>query len=321
MIAACGQNPVSADKPVHIPINMWRKNVNGVWKPRIDIGLGNLKPLPFGFDTGSTGLHVFAAANLMKPASGVRCTDEPADVTYGNPPRITYVGVVCYAVMHFEGYTTPEPVKIAYLTSAKCTPQNPNCSIPDLHDPVARGGYGVFGAGITGKMPIPNPFLTLPEPYGSRFGIRLTRKGGDVVLGAPDPANAVKFHFPPGTVDGAKWSRAQTCLLVNGKPIDKCLEISFDTGNPVPWIHDASTAAIPLGPQGFIKPSTRIGFAPKEDPSQSISVVAGATRYENQINVLPVGKQSMTNVAIQVFYDHVVTYDNKAGTISFAPLK
>src|SRR5579864_6702267 len=58
-----GQDPISDNGAIHIPVTMWQKNINGIRKPRVNIGIGNLQPLPVGLDTGSSGLHVFADAN------------------------------------------------------------------------------------------------------------------------------------------------------------------------------------------------------------------------------------------------------------------
>ena len=323
-VAAYAQNPGSA--PIHIPVTMWQKNVNGIKKPRINIGIGDLPALPVSFDTGSTGLHVFADANLTAADSGVKCSDIPTSVTYGNPALITFRGVVCYASLKFGDYVSPEPVPIAYLTSASCPPQNPGCKLPDLTSPQEMGGYGILGLGLTGPQSgtniIPNPILTLPAPYSCRYSVRLTNEdqGGELVLGDNEPPNAVPFQLASTTAGGAKWTNAQTCLFVNGSPIDTCLQVSFDTGNPVAWIHNADTRAIPQDPAGVVQPSTIIGFAPPGQATQIVSVVAGTTPFHDLIKVLEIpGSASLTNTSIQVFYGQIVTYDNFAGTISFAP--
>jgi hypothetical protein len=54
--------PVSGDDaaPLQIPLTMSRNPYFGTYAAKIAIALGNGKPLVFGFDTGSSGLHVFA---------------------------------------------------------------------------------------------------------------------------------------------------------------------------------------------------------------------------------------------------------------------
>src|SRR5205807_6744698 len=116
---------------------------------------------------------------------------------------------------------------------------NPKCKIPDVNDPAEHGGYGVFGAGLTGSMPIPDPILSLPGCLASSYSIALTRQSGELVIGGHGPRDAVQFPLTPGT-NGARWAHGQACLFVDQAPIGSCLAISFDTGNGVPWIRDSA---------------------------------------------------------------------------------
>jgi hypothetical protein len=321
----CAQaSPLSGDDPppLQIPLTMSRDPQLGTYAAKIAIMLGNGKPLSFGFDTGSSGLHVFADADLDTPNTGVQCSHTPTSVTYGNPARITLSGVVCYAQLHFEGFSTPARVPIAYLTSASCPPTNPGCIIPNLHSPKAMHGYGVFGAGLTGIMygagNVPNPILTLPGRRGSPYSVVLTRDGGELVLGSEEPKNSAEFHLTPGTLPGEKYSLPRTCLFVDGRPIDVCTLISFDTGNGVPWIHSVDTDSIPLR-NGFITPGTQLGFGPPGDLRAATSVIAG-TSFADEIKVVSIhGRPPLTNVSIQAFFGHIVTYDNTRGIIAVAP--
>jgi hypothetical protein len=147
-----------------------------------------------------------------------------------------------------------------------------------------------------------------------------------LVLGSAGPPSPVTFHFLPGNLQGETWALAQTCLLIGDNLIKACLEISFDTGNPAPWIHNPGTTAIPEYPKGFVQAGTNIGFAPYSpsgsapNPAAAIYFTAGNTQYVNQIAIENItGAAALTNVSIQVFFDQIVTYDNNSGTISFAP--
>lgn len=315
--------PIAAadDAPAQIPLAVSENPHFGTYSAKIAIALGNGKALPFGFDTGSSGLHVFADADLDK-TDGVRCTQTPTSVTYGNPARITFSGVVCYAQLHFDGVTTPATVPVAYLTTASCPATNPECRIPDLHSPKAMNGYGVFGAALTGIMSgsgnVPNPILTLPGRRGSIYSVILTRKSGELLLGSDEPPSAAEFHLAPGTRAGQRYSFPRTCLFVNGQSIDACLLISFDTGNGVAWIHSATNDGIPQQ-DGVVKSGTQLGFAPPGDAREATSVVAG-TSFADTIKIVDIpGRAPLTNVSIQAFFDHVVTYDNTRGIIAVAP--
>ncbi len=310
------------DTPLPIPLTMARNPHFGTYAAKIVVALGNGKPLQFGFDTGSSGLHVFADADLDAPGSGVQCSHIPTSVTYGNPARITFSGVVCYAQLHFEGFATPATVPIAYLTSASCPITNPGCRIPNLHSPKAMNGYGVFGAGLTGIMTgegnVPNPILTLPGRRGSTYSVILTRDGGTLVLGSEKPTNSAEFHLMQGTSPGQRYSLPRACLFVDEHPSGACLLISFDTGNGVPWIHSMDDESIPQR-DGFVTPGTRLGFAPPGDARAATSVLAGGS-FEDQIKVVAIpGRPPLTNTSIQAFFDHIVTYDNARGIIAVAP--
>ena len=320
--AAATSELTQAASPLHIPLTVTQNARFGTYSPKITVAIGNGKPLPFGFDTGSSGLHVFADANLDAPNSGVRCTKTPTTVTYGNPARITFSGVVCYAQLHFGESSTPAEVPLAYLTSASCPQTNPNCRLPDLHNPKAMGGYGVFGAGLTGIMngngSVPNPILTLPGRRGSIYTIALRHDGGELVLGGSEPEGSAEFQLQPGNRSGQRYTFPRTCLFVNGQPTDTCLLISFDTGNGVPWIHDDGPIAVPQQ-DGRVLPGTRLGFAPAGSKTEATSVVAG-TAFSDSIKVLNIPNRApLTNASIQAFFDRIVTYDNTRGIIGIAP--
>lgn len=310
---ACDAGAEPIQKEVSIPLTV-RQLPRGTYKADVSIRFGNLGPLPIAFDTGSTGLHVFAAARLDSPGSGVECTQKPVSFTVGNPGRVTYNGVMCYAVLKFQGFTTPAPVPIAYLTSAACTPNNPDCKLPNLNNPRAHGGvYGVFGAGITGPELVQNPLLASSV---STYSIKLTRSGGELLLGAGAGADATPFALLPGAGSGGKWRKGPACLFVDDRAAGTCLTISFDTGNGVPWIHDSDAAAIPQE-GGLVRAGTRIGFGPPGAAHAATAVVAG-TSFADRIKVKPAGRAPLTNTGIEAFFDHVVTYDYVSGRISVA---
>lgn len=324
--AACapGSGTLPNDqRAVSIPLTVSQNPHFGTYSAQLSVALGNGRPLTFGFDTGSSGLHVFADAHL-ESTDGVRCSQTPTSVTYGNPPRITFLGVVCYAQLHFAGFATPRAVPVAYLTSAVCSATNPDCRVPDLLSPKAMHGYGVFGAGLTGIMSgqghVPNPILTLPGRRGSVYNVILAHDGGRLVLGANESAGAAEFNLAPGTRPGERYSLPRACLFVDGGATGVCMLASFDTGNGVPWIHAFRLGAIPQR-NGFVAPGTRLGFAPPGESHEATSVVAGTT-FADEIRVIAIpNKPPLSNVSIQSFFGHIVTYDNERGVIAVAPAR
>jgi hypothetical protein len=304
---------------------MVTRTAKGTYKANLDVGIGNLQAIPFVFDTGSTGLHVFADVNFDGPESGIQCTQTPTRVVYGNPPRVIFRGVICNATLHLGTTATPGPVPIAYLTEAECPPTaRPGCRPPDVHSVKAMGGYGIFGAGlagiISGKGIAPPPLLSLPGRYGRIYSIVLSPYGGELILGSHVPRGAAVFDLiKTEGVPGAEWALGRACLFVNGQPIGTCLFISFDTGNGVPWLHNVANPLLHLSRRGLVLAGTRVGFAPVPASQEATSVIAGREFWNRIRNVPSPQGKIMTNTSIQVFFGHFVTYDAVNGAISFAP--
>lgn len=302
-----------------IPLDVLHNARYGVYKATISIGFGNLPVVPMGFDTGSIGLHVFKAAHLERRDGGVHCNRSQAiSFTVGNPGKIVYSGYMCSAPIRFANYTSSISIPIAYLTSDECAKGNQGCKLPSMTNPAAHGGvYGVFGAGITGAMPVENPILALPSPYNSTYSIHLTHDRGELILGGGPALGAVPFPLATSTAPGVAWAPGQTCLFVNNSPTSLCLNVSFDTGNGVPWIRDSNNTPIPQS-SGLVEAGTQIGFGPPGATKQATSVRAGSSFYD-KIKVEGTTGTPLTNTGIAAFFDHVLTYDNARGVIYVAP--
>lgn len=317
--------------PIHVPL-MVSQTARGTYKATLNVGIGSLQQIPFGFDTGSTGLHVFADVTFTGADSGIRCSHISTQVVYGNPPREKFLGVMCYARLHIGAATTPAAVPFAYLTKVVCLANAPPGCPPDIHSFKSMGGYGVFGAGLTGvisgKHIAPPPLLRLPGRYGLFYSVVLGADSGDLILGSRLSPDATMFRLRPTTnVKGQRWAQGSACLFVNGQPINTCLIIAFDTGNGVPWLHNVTNPLLPLScgtctncdSCELVTAGTSIGFGHVIGGPEATSVIAG-TEFSNSIADVPVsGGRIMTNTGIQVFFHHIVTYDAKDGAIFFAP--
>ena len=123
--------------PIHVPLSVTR-TASGTYKATTNVGIGGLQQqIPFGFDTGSTGLHVFADVTFTGRESGVRCTNISTHVTYGNPPREEFFGVICHATLHIGAATTPAPVAFAYPTKVVCLANAPLIGGPEATSVIA----------------------------------------------------------------------------------------------------------------------------------------------------------------------------------------
>jgi hypothetical protein len=324
--AAAAAHAQVGPHPVDVPLTM-SQTAAGTYKASIDVYIGNLQqPIPFVFDTGSTGLHVFADVSFTGVDTGIRCTKTITQVVYGNPPRMIFSGVICHAKLQIGPIGTPAPVPIAYLTKATCaSTAPPGCTPPNVSSYKDMHSYGIFGAGLTGVIHgqgiAPPPLLSLPGRYGRIYSIALSHSRGELILGSHVPQGAAVFHLIKA--DGsarAQWRQGMACLFVNEEPINTCLTVSFDTGNGVPWLHNVENPLLPLhGKARLVESGTNIGFAPPNADVPATSVVAGS-EFWNRIRDVPVARgRIMANPGVQAFFDHVVTYDATYGTISFAP--
>lgn len=321
--AAAAAQAQTGPPPIHVPLIM-SKTAAGTYKATLDVTIGKLQPIPFGFDTGSTGLHVFSDVNIKGSNTGITCSSIKTQVTYGNPPRVIFYGVMCSATLHIGPLATATRVPFAYLSSAQCAATAPpGCKPPDPSNYQDMQSYGVFGAGLTGvihgKGIAPPALLSLPGRYGQVYSIALTPDSGELILGSHVPQGAAVFDLI--RTDGSsriEWNQGRACLFINEEPLDYCLIISFDTGNGVPWLHNVPSTLLPLHGELF-RVGTNIGFAPINGDQAATAVVAG-DEFWNRIRDVPVPKgRIMTNTGIQAFLGHFVTYDASYGTISFAP--
>lgn len=260
--------------PMHVPLTM-AKTARGTYKASLDVGIGNLRPIPFGFDTGSTGLHVFADVSFVGSNTGIRCTQTPTKVVYGNPPRMEFSGVMCFARLHIGAATTAQPVPIAYLTQARCLAHAPpGCKPPDVSDYHDMHSYGVFGAGLTGVIHgrgiAPPALLGLPGRYGRVYSIVLTPSSGELILGSHVPPGAALFHLIRKSGSSRmEFAQGPACLFINDAPIHTCLTVSFDTGNGVPWLHNVPIALLPHHKER-LDSGTQLGFARKAPLSRRL---------------------------------------------------
>jgi hypothetical protein len=291
-------------------------------KATLQVAVGSLQPISIPVDTGSVGLVLFATPGI--PGNDTSCSSQTISVSYGNPLRVTYSGVICYGAIGLAGVIATPSIPFALLTSTTfCAPNN-QCKTPQQN--YADGDYGILGVGITPGDNLPNPLRTLPGPYGKRFMLRLNPSDSEpsFLILAPrwrfDAAVFPQSGQTTGSLGLPVYDKGQGCVLVNGQPTSVCPIISFDTGNGVPWLH----VAIPdlptvTGANGeiYVAPGATIGVTPRLGGPPAVTLVAGntfATRfgYADQ-------KSNLINVSIQAFFGNDVIYDGEQGIITIAP--
>jgi hypothetical protein len=309
MFAAGAQGYPALPAPVTVPLTVSENDQFGTYRAVLDVGVGALKAFPIVFDTGSTGLRLFAVPGVGEPFSGTRCSHTPTSVTYGNPGRITYSGVVCYAYVRIGSIKTAREVPFALLTSASCPVTNPECTIITPQQNYAHGDYGVFGSSLSLGEVLPNPLRVLPGVYSQRFALRLTPNRGDLVLGGP-PFRGVVFPLVPegvGALGIPAFRSGYECVVVNTVATGVCPEVVYDTGNGVPFFY-ANIPGLPVS-GGFVSPGTYIGFTPPCGGPIATTIIAGST-FAGEFRVDPSEDQNpLVNVGIAGFLENEVGFD------------
>jgi len=152
------QMSLSGTAPIHLPLTI-TETADQTYKATLQVGIGSLPPMSIGFDTGSVGLELFAVPGI--PGNGTACTNETFSVSYGNPLRVTYGGVICYGEIALAGVISTPRIPFGLLTSLTYCAPGYQCNTPQEN--YAEGIYGVFGAGISpAAVDVPNPLRTLP---------------------------------------------------------------------------------------------------------------------------------------------------------------
>src|SRR5271154_5108652 len=146
------QLAASGVSPIEVPVTMV-ETAAGTYKAMLQVGIGSVPTLSMPFDTGSVGLVAFAIPGI--PGNGTSCSGETISVSYGNPRRVTYSGVICSGSISIGGVISTRSIPFALLTSMTFCAPGSQCKTPQQN--YEDGIYGVFGAGISPGSDLPNP--------------------------------------------------------------------------------------------------------------------------------------------------------------------
>ncbi len=326
LVTAIALFSVGVSAQIEIPLTL-EESAQQTYEAVLQVGVGSLSSLPIKFDTGSVGLELFATPGI--PGNGTTCSSQTFSVSYGNPIRVTYSGVVCNGTMNLSGYISTPNIPFGLLTSTTYCEPGYQCKTPQEN--YAAGNYGVFGAGIFSVpgLDLPNPLRTLAEPYGESFLVRLSTSliqpsllilaptwnyGAAVFPQGEETYQSVGALLLPVYVEG------QGYVQLSDQPTTANPEIVFDTGNPVPWFH----ATIPnlttvVGSNGdtYVAPGTMIGAAPRLGGPSGVTLIAsssyaGEFPYTNQ-------SENLINLGIEAFLGNDLIFDGEQGVIAIAP--
>jgi hypothetical protein len=320
---AGAQQSASSVPSIEIPLTLQEDTYYETYQPKLQVGVGSLQLLSMVLDTGSDGLVLFAIPGI--PGNGTSCSSEPATVSYGNPKRVTYSGVVCTGPISIGGIVSTPPIQFALMTSTTYCETGFHCKTPQEN--YEDGVYGIFGAGIAPGIDRANPLRALQGPYGKRFMLRLNPASGaeNSLILAPawryDAAIFPQFEESIGAQNLPDYDKGRACVILNNQQTSVCPLVSFDTGNGVPFFYAPIPGLKTVAVNGstYVAPGTTIGFAPRLGGPAAFTLTAtdnfaGEFRYVD----LSIG---LINVSIQAFFGNDVIFDGEQGVITIAPTR
>lgn len=209
-----------------VPIQM-QSTGPGHYQPGIMISVAGGPPTLVNFDTGSSGLHIFAS---QVGNSNITYTQHHVTNSYAS--GVQFEGVVAYASVSIGGVVS-RPIPIVVVQKVSCVAAKPNCEVAgqDSASAVLKGGfYGIMGTSMIAspdphhpKQMLYSPIRALPGNYGSGFIIEnLNANGGNLVLGI-NPDNSQGFN---------QVALPQAGTYPDGVPMynDKALKVRYSIG-------------------------------------------------------------------------------------------
>jgi hypothetical protein len=289
----------------------------------VEVRVGRSKQVPVLLDTGSVGLHIFAAGVSTGTGSGVEVTSTRQSITYSGGSRFT--GVEAYAVITIGSQATASAVGFALVQQASCTASKPDCpTAKGMGEEIAAGEYGILGIGVN-RAPsgLSSPLLAMPGTLGRTWSIHLRGRSGSLVLGALVATStiATTIHLrPQGAVaHGSSWADADVVLCFSVGSTHSCAPSLFDTGTFAMQLTGKPFAQVPrVAGTSSVLPGTAVSISVEGAPRPFWTFRVGKTKSEDTV-FLRTGKKEFVNFAVQAFYAFTVDYDDAAGTMTLVP--
>jgi hypothetical protein len=305
-----------------VPIQMINEG-NG-YQPAVNISVAGGPPTQIMFDTGSTGLYIFAS---QVGTQNLKETQHP--VTYGYGDGVKYDGTLVYAPVTIGGVTT-KPIPIVVIHRVYCSDQKPNCPVAqdDPNNPVAHNGfYGTMGVGMTmiPKDKVYSPMRALPGNYGSGFVIQgLSEQGGNLIIGlTPDNTagfNKVQLDQKGTYPDGSPMYNDKGLKVrytINGR--SRVLTTAFDTGgNEAPHFFSDGSMGFQMTRSKIVPPGSQ--FEAKREGAFDWQLTTAREFGPEQVKFKPKPAGAAApwfNTGVGFFYDFDVMYDYQQGQLGF----
>ncbi|HEY1976176.1 MAG TPA: hypothetical protein VGG89_06520 [Candidatus Baltobacteraceae bacterium] len=353
-----GLQPVSSAAATPAPHGLLPLHVNGADKAGLNLRLqvAGGSPLPYLFDTGSSGLWVYF--NAAGPRKNYKSTHLRTTNTYSS--GIVYEGTVVRTNVAFENGLTAASVPVVIVDGAGCATKScpaqvtaQNCPNVYKRHPRDHAGvlcleegralFGTFGADIEPALvPSPSPPATAPPGpvvlYNVLFGIApwattfVVVAPHELQLGPRDAATAgftyVKMSPKPLATDlpnGARsWERdVNLCYTIGSYVKRACIATVFDTGAHNVEFQTETPFAIPTQPAGCEFVVKGLAFALARGDRTTIG--SFSTGYSANYNAAHLatpkpGKTPEVNTGLTFYNRDEILFDAAHGRVGLRPL-
>jgi hypothetical protein len=286
------------------------------------ITVNGSSPIDVMLDTGSAGLHVFAAA---LGHTTVTTMPEPTKTEFGGE---VFFGHKASGTVSIGPVTAPSPVVFDLVESISCVPGNPYCDPASAGKYFADSGiYGILGIGLRNDpSDIYSPLAQLGAPLSDGFTLRtggFASQAGELVLGAKEiPGGTLITLKQIGTLPGglAAWAddEIQICYKVDGVATNPpCSDAVLDTGSNLDVLYAKNLPASAVTTDGLL--ASGVSFEASHASGFQLQFTVGTPITWSLDGVLVQQDEAFTILGIEVFFRHDVAFDLVNGQIGLLP--
>lgn len=269
------------------------------------------------FDTGSTGISVFANA---LPDTVASLPGDPFEELFGGGVLLS--GVTIEVPVEVAGNTTRGPIMVRVVQTASCSSRAPDCAANDGVEALAEsiGADGIFGAGLWSTSPVYSPLTQLEAGTPETIAVTWGGSAGAAILNPVFDADPVAtLQMPAG--DPSSLPNGTNAWDNRSVPI--CWQISDSQRSCSATILDTGAAAMsfPIGFPGGpttdvyeLEPGQRIMASASPTADWFLDFTTGNELGKNLVTVIP--GQTAVNTGLQFFDQFIVVFSLSDGTVA-----
>jgi len=320
LAASAAIAPLRAQSPGQVEAPNVNSNPRGDIYVSVSVGGG--PPVAVIFDTGSTGLRMYA------PAVGPNIERTGTPVRYGYGSGSAYDGEKAFAVVKIGPVATARAVPFELVTDLHCYSKQPNCPGKIGVDAAARQWKikGVLGVALSGGNGIPSPLSALPAPFDGGFVISHRQ----VFLGLPDSVER--------TFKTLQLARLSPDLATGGAAWKTTLDVwwrvggnAANGGTPIPTLFDTGNSEATIRVAAGDVDATLMNGEHLKNGTAVEATIPGVLDWQfrsgsrpgvDQVRVaLPTRGLPHANPGWAAFDRYDVMYDARRGLIGFRPAR